>query len=453
MAVPRGTRTSPRSCWPRAPPARRPTGCRTRCARCCSSAWRGCVGRRAAGALAVVAAAGRGIDDELLEAGGRPRVRRARRRAARAARRARARPRGGRRALRVPPRPRARRPTGSCCPPSAGRCTRRSPSALEAGAGRKPRAGPRSGLRWPSTGARAPAPCCRRYARRSRAATAAGEGVDAVTAPHARSSSAPAPSGHTSRRRSGRRASTRSSSCAGLLKPRGWRATGRGRDSDRRRGRRARRPRDRSPAGGPPARGSSGGLHHAPEPALRGVRARARPAARRALGGARLPAAADRRPCCGTDASRAGAASGALEAALAAARAAGAEAEEGFAPTSSSGVALAYGGDPDAAATHFREALRIATELGRRQRPRRRPQQPRRRAARARPRARRHSRAWGVGGSEDMRRMGLALSYGPGLVANMGVECELRLGRWRGRRGAQHRVAALRCLPHRHAPA
>ena len=122
--------------------------------------------------------------------------------------------------------------------------------------------------------------------------------------------------------------------------------------------------------------------------------------------------------------------------ALAVAQAAGAVAEEGRAHEQLGGT-LAYGGDADAAVAHFREAIRIATELG-------------------------NGDDLGAAlnnlgdalsmlgrvdealatleaGLEEMRSAGLALSYGAYMEANL-AECELRLGRWRDARERLERL-------------
>ena len=122
--------------------------------------------------------------------------------------------------------------------------------------------------------------------------------------------------------------------------------------------------------------------------------------------------------------------------ALAVAQAAGAVAEEGRAHEQLGG-ALANGGDADAAVAHFREAIRIATEL-------------------------RNGDDLGIAlnnfgdslsmlgrvdealatfeaGLEEMRSAGLALSYGVSIEANL-AECELHLGRWRDARERLERL-------------
>jgi DNA-binding CsgD family transcriptional regulator len=117
---------------------------------------------------------------------------------------------------------------------------------------------------------------------------------------------------------------------------------------------------------------------------------------------------------------------GRVTAALATARAAGAVAEEGRA-NEFLGESYAYGGDPERGLEHFREAWRIAIEherfedagsilnnhgdalmmLGRVE----------------------EALATFEAGFGEVRRAGLALSYGLFIEANM-ADCELRLGRW-----------------------
>ena len=113
-------------------------------------------------------------------------------------------------------------------------------------------------------------------------------------------------------------------------------------------------------------------------------------------------------------------------AALAVAREAGARAEEGRARRQL-GSALAYGGDADAGLAHLEAAKRIAIEVGD---------------------GRELSRSVGLlgdaltmlgrveegvaafeAGLEDIRRFGLALSYGLAVDSDI-ADCELRLGRW-----------------------
>ena len=113
-------------------------------------------------------------------------------------------------------------------------------------------------------------------------------------------------------------------------------------------------------------------------------------------------------------------------AALATARAAGAVAEEGKA-NEFLGGAYAYGGDPERGLAHFREARRLAAEHGR--------------FEDTGSILNNHGDALMMlgrveealatfeAGFEDVRRAGLALSYGLFIEANM-AECEVRLGRW-----------------------
>ena len=113
-------------------------------------------------------------------------------------------------------------------------------------------------------------------------------------------------------------------------------------------------------------------------------------------------------------------------AALATARAVGAVAEEGKAHEFLGG-AYAYGGDPERGLAHFREARRLAAEHGR--------------FEDAGSILNNHGDALMMlgrveealatfeAGFEDVRRAGLALSYGLFIEANM-AECEVRLGRW-----------------------
>ena len=108
------------------------------------------------------------------------------------------------------------------------------------------------------------------------------------------------------------------------------------------------------------------------------------------------------------------------------ARAAGARDEEGIV-NGTLGVAFAYGGDPETGLAHYREAIRIARELG----------DGERLAAAlnnlgdALSMLGRLDEALATleAGYEEVRAVGLALSDGVVLQVTM-VECELRLGRW-----------------------
>jgi ATP/maltotriose-dependent transcriptional regulator MalT len=115
-----------------------------------------------------------------------------------------------------------------------------------------------------------------------------------------------------------------------------------------------------------------------------------------------------------------------VNAALATARAAGAVAEEGRA-NEFLGGAYAYGGDPERGLAHFREAWRLAAEHGR--------------FEDAGSILNNHGDALMMlgrveealamfeAGFGEIRRAGLALSYGLFIEANM-ADCEIRLGRW-----------------------
>ncbi len=132
------------------------------------------------------------------------------------------------------------------------------------------------------------------------------------------------------------------------------------------------------------------------------------------------------------------------DAALAVAREAGARAEEGRARRQL-GCALAYGGDADAGLAHLDAAKRIAIEVGD---------------------GRELSRSVGLlgdaltmlgrveeglaafeAGLEDIRRLGLALSYGLAVDSDI-ADCELRLGRWDAARERLDRL--LRQSAHDH---
>ena len=124
----RATRSTPRSCSP--PPRTAARSCRTRCATCCSPASSGCrrPRRRSCGSISVE----HPMRHALLAALSRPRRAGAAARAARGGRQPGARDRRRARRTRSGTRSSARPSTATCSRASAARCTRGSPSAVDA---------------------------------------------------------------------------------------------------------------------------------------------------------------------------------------------------------------------------------------------------------------------------------------------------------------------------------